>query len=78
MGIYAHIGLEEPMGTEGRINWKPSEKMSWISAMKFMRKVYPGQPFTIYEYANFYDEASYTKRYVYHGEEGTPFVQVDF
>jgi len=78
MGIYAHVGIEEPLGTEGRVNWKPEEKMDWIKAMTFMRKAFPGKPFTIYEYTSFYDDESYTKRYTYHGESGTPFVQVNF
>ena len=78
MGIYAHVGIEEPLGTEGRVNWKPEEKMDWIKAMEFMRKVFPGKAFTVYEYTNFYDDESYTKRYTFHGENGTTFVQVKF
>tara|TARA_R110001592_G_scaffold331435_2_gene614236 strand:+ start:7 stop:237 length:231 start_codon:yes stop_codon:yes gene_type:complete len=70
MGIYAHIGTEEPHGTEGRVNWKTEEGMDWLKAMKFMRKAFPGLAFVIYEYTSFYDDDSYKKIYTYHGKAG--------
>ena len=69
-GIYAHTGTDEPLGSEGRIVWQPSEGMDWIEAMKFMRQSFPGKSFTIYEFSSFYDEETYEQRYVYHGENG--------
>ena len=69
-GIYAHVGTEEPLGSEGRLVWQPAEGMDWYKAMKFMMKAFPGKSFTIYEFTNFYVEASYKQRYIYHGEHG--------
>ena len=69
-GIYAHVGTEEPLGSDGRLVWQPAEGMDWCKAMQFMMKAFPGKAFTIYEFSSFYDEESYEQRYVYHGEHG--------
>lgn len=57
MKFYAHLYLKEASGTQGRYIWE--DLKTYKGAIQRAKRIFAGQPFTVYVFTNFYDNNSF-------------------